>query len=145
MDIRPPDWASLYVGIPYQTHGEDYHGCDCWGLLALVLREQFGITLPRYTGAGWMRGQTPAVVGGDAREYASAFAQVPAGDERSGDAILIRMRGHPLHVGVVITPGLMLHVHEDADACIEPYNAPRWQHRIVAFYRAEDEHLRGTA
>jgi len=34
-------WASTYVGIPYRFAGRDRAGCDCWGLVRLVLAERF--------------------------------------------------------------------------------------------------------
>jgi cell wall-associated NlpC family hydrolase len=133
-----PDWAARYVGIPYKVGGADYHGCDCLGLIALAMREQFGWELPPYSGAHWHHGQSAELVGGDAATYASRYRTVEAGLERTGDVILIRMRGHPLHVGLVIKAGFMLHCHEDADACVEPYRTPMWEKRILGFYRYEE-------
>lgn len=137
MDVALPSWVARYVGIPYATHGRDYHGCDCWGLVALVWREEFGVVLPEYLGADWYRGQRPETVGADAVAFASRFAPVAPGVERTGDGVLIKMRGAPLHVGIVITPGVMLHSHEDADSCVESYRAPMWERRIAGFYRYE--------
>lgn len=132
-----PSWVSRYIGIPYLTHGRDYHGCDCWGLLALVWKEQFGVTLPEYLGAGWYHGQRAATVGTDALAHASRFTPVTPGLERTGDGVLIRMRGAPIHVGLVITPGVMLHCHEEADACVESYRTALWERRVMGFYRHE--------
>lgn len=132
-----PDWVGGYVGIPYQTHGRDRAGCDCWGLIALVMRERFDRHLPDYPGLDWYQGQDARLVGADAAAYASRFQTVEPGSEVSGDAILIRMRGAPLHVGLVITPGVMLHSHEDADSCVESYRTATWERRILGFYRYE--------
>jgi cell wall-associated NlpC family hydrolase len=39
-------WVHKYLAIPYRPGGRDRTGLDCWGLLKLVYREQFGIELP---------------------------------------------------------------------------------------------------
>lgn len=41
-------WAAKYIGILFVEHGRTREGCDCWGLLRLVYREEFGIELPGY-------------------------------------------------------------------------------------------------
>lgn len=138
MDERGlPEWASQYVGIPYKTHGRDRLGCDCWGLFMIVWAEQFGIHAPEYEGADWHEGQKPQIIGKDAIEFASRFAPVTPGEERLGDGLLIRMRGHPFHVGVVLAPGWMLHTHEEADSVIENYRTMTWEKRIGGIYRYE--------
>lgn len=135
IDTPLPSWAADYVGIPYVKHGRTREGCDCWGLLCLIWREQLGGALPEYEGVDWYRGQQPAVIGTDALAYAAKFDEVPPGEEQLGDAILMRMRGHPFHVGLVLTPGLMVHTHEEADSVIERYRVMTWEKRISAFYR----------
>ena len=132
-----PEWAAEYIGIPYVQHGRTKEGCDCWGLLNLIWREQFGFEPPPYEGVDWYKGQKPTVIGSDAIEYASLYAPVPQGEEQAGDGILLRMRGHPFHVGLVVTPGYMIHTHESAGAVIECYRSMAWEKRISGFYRYE--------
>lgn len=130
-----PAWVERYVGIPYVTGGTTAAGTDCWGLLALVWREQFGRELPLYAGEHWRAHSAPNAVGGDAAQYVAQFEHVPAGGESLGDGVLLRMRGYPLHVGLVLEPGLMLHAHEMAASCVESYRNWRWARRVVGFYR----------
>lgn len=130
-----PAWAKNYVGIPYRALGRDRNGCDCWGLLAMVWREQFGRDLPDYGSQRWADGVDPKAVGTGAQQYAAQFAAVPLGEEEVGDGVLLRMRGHPLHVGLVLAPGWMLHTHETADSCVESYERFVWKHRVIGIYR----------
>ena len=135
MERDLPAWAADYVGLPYVRHGRDRSGVDCWGLLGLVWREALGRPLPDYEGVDWFDGQKASVIGTDALAYASQFSEIAPGEERLGDGMLMRMRGHPFHVGLVLSPGWMLHTHEAAGSVIEPYRCHRWEHRISAFYR----------
>lgn len=135
--VAAPEWATRYVGLHYKPGGRDRRGVDCWGICALVWEEQFGAALPAYVGPIWNTGKSDiAGIGAAARQHAEAcFTPVEEGTEREGDGILIRMRGAPLHVGLVVAPGLMLHVEEGADTCIERYRSVMWKRRILGFYR----------
>ena len=35
-----------YLQIPYKPLGRDWNGCDCWGLLCLIAKEEYTIALP---------------------------------------------------------------------------------------------------
>jgi cell wall-associated NlpC family hydrolase len=135
-----PSWATQYVGLPYVAGGRTHDGIDCWGLINLVWSEQLGVTLPPYEGATYFTEASTDAVATDAAAFASRYVPVDLGQERLGDGILIRMRGHPLHVAMVLAPGIMLHVEQGADACIEPYGTFRWAKRIIGIYRYEAPH-----
>ena len=45
---QPPAWAGAYVGIPYVDHGRDRAGCDCWGLVRLIIAERTRFVLPSF-------------------------------------------------------------------------------------------------
>ena len=132
-----PDWAAEYVGLPYLKHGRDRSGVDCWGLLCMIWEERLSGPLAPYEGVDWYRGQRPEVIGGDALAYASQYTEVPIGEERLGDGLLLRMRGHPFHVGLVLAPGWMIHTHESAGSVVERYRSMMWEKRVSAVYRPE--------
>lgn len=37
-----------YVTIPFKNHGRDFKGCDCWGLIKLILQDYYEIWIPDY-------------------------------------------------------------------------------------------------
>ena len=39
---------SKYINIPYKHKGSDFLGCDCWGLIKLIMREEKNIELPEF-------------------------------------------------------------------------------------------------
>ena len=101
----------------------------------MVLAEQFGIRIPAHHGVTWEDG-------GDRRalaEYMDArfdvWTPVESGQEQPGDGLLMRIMGHPIHCGIVVAKGWMLHVEGGADTAVEPYTDIRWSKRVLGFYR----------
>lgn len=39
-------WVRKYVGIPFVSGGRTMAGCDCWGLVRLILGNEYGYELP---------------------------------------------------------------------------------------------------
>lgn len=130
-----PPWAARYIGIPYVESGRDGNGLDCWGLLVLIWREQYGIDLPFYDGPHWARGANRAEIAEAIRAEQSRYVEVPVGAEKEGDGIVLRLAGHPLHVGLVLAPGWMIHTHESAAVCVESYIGMTWARRVMGFWR----------
>lgn len=132
-----PVWVKDYVGIPFVAHGRAKDGADCWGLVRIILHDQFGIMLPIYAD-GY---EDTSDRQGMARTIQSACVSGPfvrldeATQTQAGDIIVLRLRGVPLHVGVVAGDGIMLHVHAGTDACLEDYTTQKWCHAVLGFYR----------
>ena len=130
-----PGWVDEYVGLPYAVGGRDRSGVDCFGLCLLVWRERYGLDVPLYGGVSWDEANSAEIgsfIGGEAL---AGWDRIEAGHERAGDAILMRMRGHPIHVGVIVADGIMLHCHDRADAAVEDFRTLQWSRRILGFYR----------
>jgi len=128
------DCFSQYIGIPFKSRGRDRNGVDCWGLLRLIYREQLGIELPSY-GEEY----------DSALDYRAVLTTIerhmhewkPVTDARIWDAVLLRIRGLPIHLGTVIGEGRMIHVTRGISTCIEGYTSPLWRDRILGFFRHE--------
>jgi cell wall-associated NlpC family hydrolase len=122
-------WSRKYVGIPYVPHGRDFQGVDCYGLLRLVFRQEFGAEIPEYV---YDDATVPDAF--EAGLNDSCWSLVAA--EQLGDVILLTVKGKPFHCGLVLEPGRMLHVTRlGYSACIERYDSPRWANRVRGFYR----------
>lgn len=135
-----PAWVSEYIGIPFLPHGRAKDGADCWGLVRIVLHDQFGILMPIYSD-GYEDTSDRKGVQNTIRAVCDNGPFVELSDPshvRAGDIIVLRLRGVPMHVGVVVCPGTMLHVHSGTDACLEDYTTQKWCNTILGFYRAID-------
>ena len=55
------------------------------------------------------------------------------------DIVLLRTKGVPSHVGIVIDSRRMLHITEGINSCVEDFTGPMWKDRVLGFYwRAYD-------
>lgn len=128
---------SGYVGIPYQLHGTTREGLDCWGLLRLWYRDQYGIELPsfgdRYSREldAVERAHIAEVVRGEAVKWQA----IRQGQEQRGDLVLFRVLGADAHLGIVVDVGCFLHARPGTDSCVERYDSPAWARRLAGIYR----------
>ena len=126
-------WAAHYIGIPFRVLGRTREGVDCWGLVRLVLEEQFGRQVPSFE---LYASTDPERVAPVIQACEHMFARVPSGSEAPGDVVLMRVGRLPVHTGVVVDAGRMLHVQRGIEACVERYDGMAWRDRVVGFYRA---------
>ncbi len=129
-----PIWAGRYIGLPFTEHGRDRGGIDCWGLVRLVLLEQFNISLPSLANEYRRTADAARIADLMTREI-PLWQGIDAAHARCGDVIVLRLQGRPMHVGLVLGDGQMLHVEQGIDSAIEKYRGSRWQDRIYGFYR----------
>jgi len=134
-------WSTSYVGTPYLEFGRTLAGCDCWGLACVVYAAELGITLPSYDGlyASTEEHAEIAALLADGKSSWSLTSQ-----PRSFDLVGFRRGKWETHVGIIVAPGLMLHVAADDQAKIESYTAGRWGNRSTGIYRHFEMASRGA-
>lgn len=113
-------WADCYVGLPFKRMGRDASGCDCYGLVRLVLHEQSGILLPSYSEDdpdGW------SIEG-----HAVAYRKVSLPDAKPLDVAILytdvraglTWKSAPVHIGVFVDAKNILHVEEGMCSRVQP-------------------------
>jgi cell wall-associated NlpC family hydrolase len=127
-----PDWVALYVGIPYVDHGAHAQGADCWGLYRLIQSEQFGRQVPEIA---YLSADDVHEVQGHIKREQGHSRWVEVSSPVVGDLVLLRIAGHPVHLGCVVDEGTMIHTLKGHAAAIESYQGPKWQKRVAGFYR----------
>lgn len=126
--------VSRYVGIPYADRGRTARGADCWGLVRLVYREQFGIELPSLDGRYASPTDSAGIAGAasDIMRCDWTLIELP----EPGDVALMTIAGRPFHVAIVIPGNKFLHnPSAPQGAVIESLSDPRWRRRVEGFYR----------
>lgn len=139
-----PAWVAAYLDIPFVEAGRDRAGADCYGLVRLVLAEQFGIAIPRDTAGTCTSdvGKTPrADIVARVQATLADCREIPRDQIAPGDMVLLRVEGRPLHVGVALSGpsidggGAFLHTEIDVGPHVDDWNGARWSRRVLGFYR----------
>ncbi|MBE1208102.1 C40 family peptidase [Aminobacter carboxidus] len=123
-----------FVGLPWLDRGRDRSGVDCWGLLAMVYAERFGIVLPSFRD-DYMTAADGAAVAELIEGRRECWTEIPDGDEVPGDALLMSIGGRPRHIGVIIGGSRVLHIERGAGSIIENYRSFRLRRRVLGFFR----------
>lgn len=131
-----PPWVAAYVGIPYRALGRDEEGVDCWGLVRLIYAGRLGVGLPAYDGRGFSgRASVSDVAALVESAKRTCWHEVPEADAAVPDVVLLRVRGQPIHVGVLVAPKVMLHSLAGHDSAVERLDGLLWSNRIMGFWR----------
>lgn len=143
--VDAPAWCRPYIGLEFEEHGRGPR-YDCWGYFRMVQERQFGLALPSFAAAyasvkDYKRsvGILSGIITTNMEDW--VLVDRPIGgvinteDHQPGDGILFRLRGQPLHVGVIAGPGVVLHIDSGHDSVIESYDSLKWRNRIVGIHR----------
>ena len=124
-------WVNKYIGIPYRFGGYGMDGSDCWGLVRMIQRIEYGRELPAYEHDSADQFVLGAIVD-------SALPTAPVEkvtEPAEGDLVLLRICGQPCHIGVIAGGGQMVHTLFKHDSACESYTGSRWSERVEGFYR----------
>jgi cell wall-associated NlpC family hydrolase len=127
-----------YIGIPWAEHACGLEGSNCWGLLRLIYRDLRGIALPGYDEDYASEGEQCALSALIARSRETWDLLAP-GAEQTFDGVLMRDGRFVSHIGMVVTPGRLIHVQRGDTSRIESYRVSPLKHRVVGFYRYRSE------
>lgn len=124
-----------YVGIPHKVGGASFEETDCWGLVWLFYKHEFGIELPRYHGPPDVHEivEVSRIVIGEERD-SGRWQLIEPGKEQFGDVVDI-MFLRVVHVGIWIAPRRMLHAMGKTGSIVEDMGRLQWRHSVRGCYR----------
>jgi len=128
-----------YIGIPFKNRGRDKKtGLDCWGLVSVVLKDQYAIIVPELLDYSdcLNRDQTSKVI----ELNTPLVSGIKLDNPEEGCVVVLSSGGLSAHVGLVISKNMMLHTTKGVGACIEPLNSPRIKSRIKGYYRVNESY-----
>lgn len=129
------EWAKKYVGIPYKLNKRNMEECDCYGLLWLIYKNEYDISLPIFDDE-YDENSTREDVLKIFVENIERWKEIK--DVKVGDAVYFRVGGLEKHVGVMVSSKMFIHnFKEGGSVAISDLSNVRWKNRIVGFYRYE--------
>jgi len=128
-------WSDDYLGLPWMEKGRDRKGVDCWGLCRLAYAEKRAILLQSFHHDYTNVLDRVAIQRAIDAEIEAMFAPVAEPDVLPWDFILLREGTRPVHVGLVVAPGRMLHIEADSTSRVQRWTDPEFRLRVVGFYR----------
>ena len=124
---------SKYLGIPYEHHGSDNSGLDCYGMLRLFYKEEFDIEIPNYeydenwcsVGLDWIR-----------KYYKNNWILIDSPERYS--VVGFKMPGYKVehHLGIILHDlDMFLHSPFNQAVCVNKLSQPVWKRSISSFYK----------
>lgn len=123
-----------YQKIPFIEKGRNFDGCDCWGLLYLIYKDFLKIELPTYANE-YENTSDEKVLGKIVNENKVTWNEIIS--PSIFDAVLFRIKGQPMHVGVFIGDGKFIHCLHNVGVSIEKLKSIMWRNRIIGYYHYE--------
>jgi cell wall-associated NlpC family hydrolase len=126
------DKISKLIGIPYKSHGRDYDGSDCWGILYLFYKDVLGIEIPKYD-SGYIHADDFDSVSSKINSHLNEWKEVKS--PILGDVVLFNIAGKTVHAGVYLNESDFIHSLSGHDSAIDRLDSFAWRKRVACFYR----------
>ena len=127
------EWVKKYIGIPFVSNGRTLSGCDCYGLVRLVLRNEYGVDLPElsndYADALNVKETTKLFA-----ENLPVLAAEKLSCPREMAVAAITERGVIAHIGIVAGGGYILHTGIKTGSVCQRETHPGLRGRIEGYY-----------
>jgi cell wall-associated NlpC family hydrolase len=138
----PESWTNDFIRIPFKEKGRTRAGADCWGSACIIYAERRNIILPMLDTYQSIKDRVTMseIIGEESKKWHAIHKD--SGLEKEYDIAVFNMAGLPMHVGVVVRPGTMIHCQKGRGMVVEDYRGPddrmQWSKRLEGFYRYAD-------
>lgn len=117
-EVRLIEEFRKWEGTPYRLGGDSRAGVDCSAFVRTVMKDAFGITIPRTT-----------------REQLQAGRRVSPRTARIGDLVFFQTGRTTYHVGIMMRGDFFMHASTTRGVTIDRLQEPYWQQRIIQIRR----------
>jgi len=121
-----------YLGIPYVDKGRDENGLDCYGLVYLYYKNEYGIELETFT-QDYESASDAITAHGAIEKHRDEFLEVDK--PREGDLIIFTIGGFNAHIGLMISDKKFLHTLDGCEVTVESIDSITWRNRINSYLR----------
>lgn len=126
-------WVSKYIGIPFVSNGRAAEGCDCYGLVRLVLRNEYGIDLPLLSNDyndSLNVEETKKLFAEHRPVLLAQKLTVP----REKAVVILKERGAAAHIGIFAGNGYILHTGIKTGCICQRETHPALRGRMEGYY-----------
>lgn len=126
-------WTKKYVGIPFESGGRTEKGCDCYGLIRLILKNEYYVFLPE------LKSDYQALNSQETKLLFSEYAPILCGTkieapEEKAVCLIRTTAGFLTHVGIYAGDGFIIHSRNRTGAVCERINSHFLTGRIEGWY-----------
>lgn len=125
-------WLTEYLSIPFLSGGRDKNGCDCYGLVRLILMEQYGIILPEFNlyPNALNHNNIENIIERERPLLTGELQENPA----PGLVVLFKTKGFKAHLGFMLTNKDVIHTTAGTGVVIDNINSPKVKNKIEGYY-----------
>lgn len=128
-----------YINLPFKDLGRDFSGVDCYGLMALIYKEELGLQIPDYTELVFNNNRNNIYGKEDHIISSLGIKWLKVEDYLKPFDILIfndrKDKTLTCHVGLYIGSGKFIHALEDKPSQIERLEHPIWKNKYYGALR----------
>lgn len=133
-------WHEKYIGIPFEDGGRSFSGCDCGGLVLLMLKTERGIEAKEmretYARQELHTREGQERLSGLIAASLAEWRELPAGiAPQPLDLALYRYRGADCHCAAVVDARHIIHVEETRPSRLAPLKMLGTGYHLVRRYR----------
>ena len=124
-----------YIHIPFEDHGRDFDGCDCYGLVRLIYKNEYQKDMPlliNYSNSA--NGKEVEDLIDHSKPLLNA---VEIEKPTIGCIAIFNIRGFSMHMGVYIGKNMVLHVMKGTNSLCERLDSYRLRGRLEGFYEIQ--------
>ncbi|MBQ2594461.1 MAG: C40 family peptidase [Candidatus Riflebacteria bacterium] len=125
---------SRFIGIPFKVGGEDFEGCDCWGLVKLYFKQVLDIDIPDYRVDESLIKEEISDKLIEKLKDNSPWEMIDK-PEPNCVVLLALGRDYINHAGVYVGRGQMLHAYSTSNSCIVNIDSPTWSYMVKGYVR----------
>ncbi|MCL2181023.1 MAG: NlpC/P60 family protein [Treponema sp.] len=127
------DWVYKYIGIPFVSNGRSMQGCDCYGLVRLVLRNEYNIELPELSN-DYINARNVAETAKLFKDNIPVLTASEILEPQEKAVAVITERNRPCHIGIIAGDGYILHTNFKTGSVCQRVSHPSLRGRIEGYY-----------
>lgn len=132
-------WTQKYVGIPFKSGGRNSDGCDCYGLVRMILKNEYHYELPS------LDKQYLDALNIDAtkklfKEFLPLICCQKIDSPEEKALAIIKNQGLATHVAIYAGDGNIIHTMLHTGTVIERLSNPSLIGRIEGWYRVSESY-----